>query len=121
MQWFIFFALLTLINCNRLEVKFAWEQMDYEFESPEMRKTYIESGNFVQRNVLPTGIATWKDKMFITIPRWRKGVPATLNYIPLTSGNESKVFNSIKIVFLPLKILSIKKIFLQTKRSNRQS
>ncbi|XP_026320861.1 L-dopachrome tautomerase yellow-f2-like [Hyposmocoma kahamanoa] len=32
---------------------------------------------------MPTGIARWKSKLFITIPRWKKGVPSTLNYIPL--------------------------------------
>jgi len=32
---------------------------------------------------MPLGIEVWKDRMFITLPRWRRGSPATLATISL--------------------------------------
>nr|XP_033340389.1 major royal jelly protein 1-like [Megalopta genalis] len=34
------------------------------------------------QNVVPTGIAVGSDRIFVSIPRLRAGVPSTLNYIP---------------------------------------
>lgn len=37
------------------------------------------------------GANVWKDKLFITIPRRRLGVPSTLNYVSLNSQNRHNV------------------------------
>lgn len=37
------------------------------------------------------GANVWKDKLFITIPRRRLGVPSTLNYVSLNSRNRHNV------------------------------
>ncbi|XP_030762920.1 L-dopachrome tautomerase yellow-f2-like [Sitophilus oryzae] len=42
-------------------------------------------------NNIPMGANVWGDKLFITIPRRRLGVPSTLNYVPLNSINRHNV------------------------------
>ncbi|KAJ8725133.1 hypothetical protein PYW07_016091 [Mythimna separata] len=37
----------------------------------------------MQENALPVGIERWRNKLFVSVPRWKAGIPATLNYIPL--------------------------------------
>ena len=37
------------------------------------------------------GANVWQDKLFITVPRRRSGVPSTLNYIPLKSKTRHNV------------------------------
>lgn len=37
------------------------------------------------------GANIWKDKLFITVPRRRLGVPSTLNYVSLRSTNKHNV------------------------------
>lgn len=38
------------------------------------------------------GANLWRDKLFITVPRRRLGVPSTLNYVPLgSSGSRHNV------------------------------
>lgn len=37
----------------------------------------------IPENALPVGIELWGDKMFVSVPRWMPGIPATLNYIPM--------------------------------------
>ncbi|KAF7280602.1 hypothetical protein GWI33_005701 [Rhynchophorus ferrugineus] len=36
-------------------------------------------------NNIPMGANVWKDKLFVTVPRRRSGIPSTLNYVPLNS------------------------------------
>ncbi|XP_066153350.1 L-dopachrome tautomerase yellow-f2-like [Euwallacea fornicatus] len=40
---------------------------------------------------IPMGANVWKDKLFITVPRRRLGVPSTLNYVPLGSEKRQNV------------------------------
>nr|QEO33343.1 yellow [Platymeris biguttatus] len=63
--------------------KFAWKSLDYAFPSEYSRTEALYTGDFIPENNLPVGIEIWKNKMFITVPRWDKGVPSTLNYVPL--------------------------------------
>ncbi|ENN71290.1 hypothetical protein HUJ04_007712 [Dendroctonus ponderosae] len=42
-------------------------------------------------NNVPMGANVWKDKLFVTIPRRRLGVPSTLNYVPLSSAQKHNV------------------------------
>lgn len=33
-------------------------------------------------NAIPLGVERWKDRVFVTTPRWKRGVPATLSWLP---------------------------------------
>jgi len=71
------------------DIMFQWKILDYKFDSPAQRKQYLDSGEFVPENNLPLGIDRWRDRLFITTPRWRLGAPASLSSIPLTSNLEN--------------------------------
>lgn len=47
--------------------------------------------DYQYENNIPMGVNVWKDKVFISIPRRRLGVPATLNYVSLKSRNRHNV------------------------------
>ncbi|KAG6442338.1 hypothetical protein O3G_MSEX002307 [Manduca sexta] len=68
---------------------FRWKQIDYQYPSPLERQAAIDNGNFNQSNVIPLGIERWKDRVFVSTPRWKKGVPVTLSSIPIDSSSES--------------------------------
>ncbi|XP_077282920.1 L-dopachrome tautomerase yellow-f2-like isoform X2 [Arctopsyche grandis] len=44
---------------------------------------------FNQYNNIPMGVDHWQDKLFITVPRRRGGIPSTLNYLSL-AGDKDK-------------------------------
>ncbi|CAH0713103.1 unnamed protein product, partial [Brenthis ino] len=71
-----------------LPPRFQWKTIDFAWEA-RAREAAIASGDYIPKNNMPTGIARWKDKLFITIPRWKKGVPSSLNYIYL-NGSQSQ-------------------------------
>lgn len=58
---------------NKLTELYRWSQLDYSFASDEHRRYAIERGEFVPENNLPVGIEVWKNKLFVTVPRWRNG------------------------------------------------
>ncbi|XP_076287424.1 dopaminechrome tautomerase [Lasioglossum baleicum] len=62
----------------RIETIYQWPLLDFTLPNydQEFRKEYRPE------NVVPTGIAIANDRVFVSIPRLRAGVPSTLNYIP---------------------------------------
>ncbi|KAH9641909.1 hypothetical protein HF086_011659 [Spodoptera exigua] len=67
----------------KLQEMFSWNVMDWNYPDPYSRQQAIQSGALVQENALPVGIERWRNKLFVSVPRWKAGIPATLNYIPL--------------------------------------
>lgn len=61
---------------------YSWKLLDFEFPSDRARLEAIASESFIQENNLPLGIETWKDRIFLSMPKWKTGVPATLAWLP---------------------------------------
>lgn len=60
------------------------------------RQEAITSGSFKPENTLPLGLEVWQNRIFVTFPLWRAGIPVTLATIPrnptLAGGNRSPPF-----------------------------
>lgn len=78
MNNFVYFFLFLPWATSLLPPKFQWKTIDLAFEHEIQREKAIASKEFIPENNMPTGIARWKEKLFITIPRWKKG---TVGYI----------------------------------------
>ncbi|KAI5740865.1 hypothetical protein M8J76_007995 [Diaphorina citri] len=72
-------------SLRKLQLAFQWRTIDYEYPTEKIRQYAKISKNFIPENNLPVGMEVWRNKLFVTVPRWREGVPSTLNYIPLDS------------------------------------
>nr|QEL52202.1 yellow protein [Bactrocera dorsalis] len=59
-----------------------WKYLDFEYPTYAQRQQAIANRDFVPENNLPLGIDVYGDRMFITTPRWKDGVPSSLNYLP---------------------------------------
>jgi len=57
---------------------FEWVALDFNWPSPEHRQTAIENGTYVIENNCLAGVKVWEDEYFVTVPRWKTGVPVTL-------------------------------------------
>lgn len=69
---------------DNLRVAFQWKQVDYEFPSDVARQQAIDNGEFVPENNLPLGLEVYGDRVFVTVPRWKTGVAASLTYFNLS-------------------------------------
>ncbi|XP_067621168.1 protein yellow [Eurosta solidaginis] len=73
----------------KLAEKFSWKQLEFEWPSEEAEKEAISSGRYVPENNLPLGLERWNNRLFVTVPRWKSGVAASLNYIDLNTAEKS--------------------------------
>ena len=71
---------------NPFKPLFEWQKVDWKFPNDTIKKAYEASGDYTPAHSVPLGVNIWQDKLFITVPRWKKGVPANLNYINLTEA-----------------------------------
>lgn len=65
---------------------YKWKLVDFEFPSASHRKYALSSGKYVPANVLPLGLEVWGSRLWVTIPAWRRGIPATLATLPRVGG-----------------------------------
>lgn len=105
MKLLAFAIALVVASCEAAtpQLRFAWKEVDYEWNTPAERENAIKSGDFVPANNLPLGLGRWKNKLFVTVPKWKNGVASSLNYVDLngTSDQLLKPYPSLKDNLIP--------------------
>lgn len=81
-----FLAIVVLTGCNKLNISYEWKILDFDFGSPEKREMAIQDKSFIPENNLPLGLEVYENRIFVTVPRWKFGVAASLAYIDRTKG-----------------------------------
>uniref|UniRef100_A0A1B0ACG4 Bee-milk protein n=1 Tax=Glossina pallidipes TaxID=7398 RepID=A0A1B0ACG4_GLOPL len=64
------------------EIVNEWRKLDFEYSTYEQRQQAIIKREFIVEHTLPLGIDIYQNRIFITTPRWKDGVPASLGTIP---------------------------------------
>ncbi|XP_043785343.1 protein yellow-like [Apis laboriosa] len=94
--------LLTLVavaKCHEpFRVVFQWNTIDVMWPSEENKEYAISHGDYVPANNFIAGIKFWKGKMYLTIPRWKDGVPVTLG---VTSAKPVNYITAPKLEAFP--------------------
>lgn len=75
---------------DALKVKYQWKLMDFDW--PEDRDYKNLFPDYKREDNLPLGLEVAGDRLFVTIPRWKRGVAATLAYINLNGKNKTIYF-----------------------------
>ncbi|XP_030373088.1 protein yellow [Scaptodrosophila lebanonensis] len=70
-----------------------WKYLDFEYPTYVERQRAIKRGEFVPQNNLPLGIDVHRNRLFITTPRWKDGVPASFGTIPYPPKETSPAIN----------------------------
>ncbi|XP_056633257.1 L-dopachrome tautomerase yellow-f2-like [Diorhabda sublineata] len=111
----VFLLSVIYVSSTGLREEFSWDRITYQWPSnggvygKRMRRyaaiKVVEDpnlsssgGNIAPQGIdynyvtnIPMGANVWKNKLFITVPRRRLGVPSTLNYVPLDSRRRHNV------------------------------
>ncbi|CAG9773982.1 unnamed protein product [Ceutorhynchus assimilis] len=68
---------------------YRWKTLDFYYPTEEEKFEAIAKGDFVPENNLPLGIEVYKDRIFLSMPKWKAGVPVTLAQLPRVPKKES--------------------------------
>ncbi|XP_043599458.1 protein yellow-like [Bombus pyrosoma] len=80
--------LVTMTTCHEpFQVVFQWNTIDVIWPSEEKQNYAIEHGDYIPANNFIAGVKFWKGKMYLTVPRWKNGVPVTLGVTSATAVN----------------------------------
>ncbi|KAI8436496.1 hypothetical protein MSG28_010047 [Choristoneura fumiferana] len=60
--------LVYLTSGDQLHTVFEWNQLDFQYPSPEARQQAIDSKTFIPENNLPMGVEVFEDRLFVTVP-----------------------------------------------------
>lgn len=75
---------------NNLQTKYKWNVIDFKYEKPEERQAAIDNHTFIPTNVIPVSLDVYENKLFLSTPRLKSGVPASLAYINLQGKSEQQ-------------------------------
>jgi hypothetical protein len=64
-------------------VIYEWNKLDFLWPDDSSKARFLDSSQFIPENTTISGVKVWGDRLYVTLPRWRRGVPATLASIPL--------------------------------------
>lgn len=62
--------IIGISNAKKLEEKYSWKELDFAWPSEEVKQEAIKTGRYIEGHNLPLGLDVWKDKIFITVPRY---------------------------------------------------
>ncbi|KAL3868615.1 hypothetical protein ACJMK2_041411 [Sinanodonta woodiana] len=90
----VFLAVLKgshLANIGDGEIVYEFQYADFTWSNKSMKEAYIANKTYIVENCLIAGIKIYKENVYVTVPRWRNGVPATLNRVVKNgTGNGSQ-------------------------------
>lgn len=72
---------------NNLQSKYEWKTIDFNYETAAARQEAIDSKAFIPTNVIPVGLDVHENRLFLSLPRLKHGVPASLAFINMEGKN----------------------------------
>ncbi|KAJ1526935.1 hypothetical protein ONE63_008483 [Megalurothrips usitatus] len=61
---------------------YEWFKIDYAWPDENLKSAALRSSQYIPDNNALAGVKVWRDRMFLSVPRWKEGVPATLASVP---------------------------------------
>uniref|UniRef100_A0A182IQZ6 Protein yellow n=1 Tax=Anopheles atroparvus TaxID=41427 RepID=A0A182IQZ6_ANOAO len=84
-------SFLAVVDGIKLKEKFKWREVSFAWPSEEAKEEALRSEKYIVHNNLPLGLERWRDKLFITVPRWKTGVAASLTYVNVSDEMSPKL------------------------------
>ncbi|XP_033761435.1 protein yellow-like [Pecten maximus] len=72
--------------CTESIIQHKFNDIDYTWPNDTAREAAIAKEEYIPKNNIISGINIYQDDVYVTVPRWRRGVPSTLNKIVVKDG-----------------------------------
>ncbi|OWF40019.1 Protein yellow [Mizuhopecten yessoensis] len=91
----IFFTCLVFVHGNtngdtQPTLVYKWVKLEFVWPNDTMKQQYIAEEDYIPENNAINGIKVYNKTVYLTIPRLKKGIPATLNVV-INTGSDSPV------------------------------
>ncbi|XP_043485045.1 protein yellow-like [Leptopilina heterotoma] len=78
----VFFVTIAFVQGRQnYHVIYQWNFIEPEWPNPETGEKSLNNGSYIPENNIITGIKLWRDQLYLSVPRLKSGVPATLTMI----------------------------------------
>ncbi|XP_015586317.1 protein yellow, partial [Cephus cinctus] len=84
---FVVLVAATLAVHDKFRVEFQWKYINVTWPSEDARLAALQNEEYIPENNAIAGIKLWKHRMYLTVPRWKNGVPVTLGVTSATPQN----------------------------------
>ncbi|XP_021352467.1 protein yellow-like [Mizuhopecten yessoensis] len=76
---------------GQAQIVYQWKSLDYSWQNDTAKQQYITDKRFIVENNIITGVKVLDGSVYVTVPRWKPGVPSTLNKVIInpTDTNEN--------------------------------
>lgn len=65
-----FLLFVCCASAIKLDETYKWKELPFAWQSEEVKLRAVKSGKYVERNNLMLGLDVWRDKLFVTVPRY---------------------------------------------------
>ncbi|OWF45421.1 protein yellow-like [Mizuhopecten yessoensis] len=73
-------------RCDDKRIMHSFTVIDYIWSSDTARELALQTEDYIPHNNIISGMKTYNNKVYVTVPRWRRGVPSTLNKVVVRNG-----------------------------------
>lgn len=82
-------ACTTSVFCSELEIFAKFSSLNYTWDKNHTYSDYLVNKQYIVENCLLAGINVGRNgDIYVTVPRWKNGVPGTLNKLESTDSGE---------------------------------
>ncbi|XP_058794953.1 protein yellow-like [Phymastichus coffea] len=71
------------------EIIFEWNYLNFSWQSANVYEQAVSDKSYIPENNIISGIKVNRDRVYLTLPRWKNGVPATLVSIARTTEQKT--------------------------------
>ncbi|KAJ8924599.1 hypothetical protein NQ315_000749 [Exocentrus adspersus] len=75
---------------NNFQVEYEWSYLNFTWRSIHQYASALNNGAYIPQNIVPAGLKIYKRNLYLSLPKIRRGVPVTLAYIPMGTGDSQK-------------------------------
>lgn len=102
MKWLLIEILLLtlavelLTQNTRFNERYSWSTLNFQFPDEQSRQAAINSRDYVPINNVPLGTEIWRDRFFVTVPRWLTGIASTVNFFTMNNAGKNRIETNTK-------------------------
>ncbi|XP_033762519.1 major royal jelly protein 1-like [Pecten maximus] len=72
--------------CTDSRIMHKFVTLDYDWPNDTAKDSSIANEEYIVNNNIISGMKVYDDNVYVTVPRWRRGVPSTLNKVIVRNG-----------------------------------